>query len=180
MTTLALIAALTLSAPSLWNLDAAKSKVNYHLVHKLHEFTGTDEGKLQGKARITDDGTAQVQIIGQVKDFNSGNGNRDEHMMETVEAEKFPTVTVKAKMPLSAQTGTVEGKATVVANLHGTNETADDAPLKVTFSGNSAHVTGEFDMSIEGFNIKRPSLLFVPINDAMKVSVDLWLTREGS
>jgi YceI-like protein len=179
MTSLALIAALTLSAPSLWTLDAGKSKVSYHLVHKLHEFTGTDDGKLEGKARINDDGTAQIQIVGQVKDFSSGNGNRDEHMMETVEAEKFPTVTVKAKMPLSGQTGDVAGKATVAANLHGTTETVE-APLKVTFSGTTAHVTGEFDMSIEGFSIKRPSLLFVPINDAMKVTVDVWLSRAGS
>jgi YceI-like domain len=178
MTSLALIAALTLSAPSLWTLDAAKSKVSYHLVHKLHEFTGVDDGKLQGKARINDDGTAQVQILGQVKDFGSGNGNRDEHMMETVEAEKFPGVTVKAKMPLSAQTGAVDGKATVAANLHGTTETVD-APLKVTFDGKTAHVTGEFNMSIEGFGIKRPSLLFVPIDDAMKITVYVWLSRDG-
>ncbi len=179
MTTLALIAALTLSAPSIWNLDAARSKVSYHLVHKLHEFTGTDEGKLQGKARLNDDGTAQVQIVGQVKDFSSGNGNRDEHMMETVEAEKYPTVTVRAKMALSTQSGEVEGKATVAANLHGTTQTLD-VPLKVTFKGNAAHVTGDFDMSVEGFSIKRPQLLFVPINDAMKITVDVWLSRAGS
>jgi hypothetical protein len=179
MAHLALIAALTLSAPSLWNLDAARSKVSYHLVHKLHEFTGTNDGHLQGKARVTDDGTAQVQIVGQVKDFSSGNGNRDEHMMETVEAEKFPSVTVKAKMPISGQSGDVEGKATVAANLHGTTQTLD-VPLKVTFKGDSAHVTGEFDMSVEGFSIKRPTLLFVPINDAMKITVDVWLSRAGS
>jgi hypothetical protein len=179
MTSLALIAALTLSTPSLWNLDAARSKVSYHLVHKLHEFTGVDDGQLQGKARINDDGTAQVQIVGQVKDFSSGNGNRDEHMMETVEAEKFPTVTVKAKMPLSGQSGAVEGKATVAANLHGTTQTLD-VPLRVQFKGDSAHVTGEFNFSIEGFGIKRPTLLFVPINDDMKIAVDIWLSRAGS
>lgn len=178
MAHLALIAALTLSTPSMWNLDAGRSKVSYHLVHKLHEFTGTN-GQLQGKARINDDGTAQVQIVGQVKDFSSGNGNRDEHMLETVEAEKFPTVTTKAKMPLSGQTGTVEGKATVVANLHGKPQTVN-VPLKVIFDGGSAHVTGEFNMSVEGFGITRPTLLFVPIDDAMKITVDVWLTRAGS
>jgi hypothetical protein len=160
----------------MWNLDAARSKVSYHLVHKLHEFTGTDDGHLQGKARVNDDGSAQVQIVGQVKDFSSGNGNRDEHMMETVEAEKFPTVTVKAKMPLSSQSGAIDGTATVAANLHGTTQTLD-VPLKVEFKGNSAHVTGEFNFSVEGFSIKRPTLLFVPIDDAMKITVDVWLTR---
>lgn len=179
MTSLALIAALTLSAPTMWNLDAGRSKVSYHLVHKLHEFTGTNDGHLQGKARVSDDGAAQVQIVGQVKDFSSGNGNRDEHMMETVEAEKFPTVTVKAKMPVPGQSGTVEGKATVAANLHGQTQTLD-VPLKVTFKGEAAHVTGEFNYSVEGFGIKRPTLLFVPIDDAMKITVDVWLTRAGS
>jgi hypothetical protein len=177
--TAALALALALAAPTTWNLDAGRSKVSYHLVHKLHEFTGVDDGHLQGKAQVRDDGTALVEIVGQAKDFSSGNGNRDEHMMETVEAEKYPGVTVKAKMPLSAQSGSVDGTAKVQMNLHGQNQTVE-VPLHVTFSGNSAHVTGEYDASVEGFGIKRPTLLFVPINDAMKITVDVWFNRAGS
>lgn len=177
--TAALVLALSLAAPSIWNLDAARSKVSYHLVHKLHEFTGTDDGKLQGKAQLQDDGTVLVQIVGQVKDFSSGNGNRDEHMMETVEAEKYPTVTTKAKMQLPSQSGSVSGTAKILMNLHGQNQTVD-VPLNVSFSGSSAHVTGDYDTSVEGFGIKRPQLLFVPIDDAMKIHVDVWFTRAGS
>ncbi len=174
----ALALALSLAAASTWNLDAGRSKVSYHLVHKLHEFTGTDDGHLTGKAQMQGDGTALVQVMGYVKDFSSGNGNRDEHMMETVEAEKYPTVTTKAKMQLPSQSGSTDGKAKILMNLHGQNQTVD-VPLHVEFSGNSAHVTGSYDTSVEGFGIKRPQLLFVPINDAMKITVDVWFTRAG-
>ncbi len=172
----ALALALSLAAPQVWNLDAARSKVSYHLVHKLHEFTGTNNGHLKGKAQVTDDGTALVQITGLCKDFSSGNGNRDEHMMETVEAEKFPSISTKAKMAVPAG-GDGDGKAKVQMNLHGQNETVE-VPLHVSVSGNSAHVTGEYDTSVEGFGIKRPTLLFVPIDDKMKITVDVWFTRQ--
>ena len=176
---LAIVAALATAAPQTWTLDQSRSKVAYHLVHPAHRFGGTDQ-KLQGKARVLDDGTAQVQILGMVKDFDSGNANRDEHMMETVEAEKFPNVKVKALMKLAGQTGKEEGKAHVEANLHGVNQTLD-VPLEVSFpSPGTAHITGEFNESVEGFGIKRPTLLLVPIDDAMKITVDVWFTRDGA
>ncbi|MHB8417673.1 MAG: YceI family protein [Myxococcales bacterium] len=178
--TAALALALSLAAPSPWNLDSGRSKVSYHLVHKLHEFTGTDDGKLRGKAQVRDDGTALVEVVGQTRDFSSGNGNRDEHMLETVEAEKYPQVLVRAKMQLPAGlSGAADGTAKVKMTLHGQDQTVE-VPLHVAFSGNSAHVTGAFNASVEGFGIKRPQLLFVPIDDAMKITVDVWFTRAGS
>ncbi len=176
---LSLAAALVLASPQTWTLDASRSQVSYQLVHKLHQFTGTDH-RLQGRARVLPDGTVQVEIRGQVKDFDSGNSNRDEHMLETVEAEKFPEVLVRALMKGLVASGTRDGTARVEAKLHGVKQT-EDAPLTVSFpTPGAAHVTGVFNESVEGFGIKRPTLLFIPINDAMKITVDIWFNRDGA
>ncbi|HET6923557.1 MAG TPA: YceI family protein, partial [Anaeromyxobacteraceae bacterium] len=39
----------------------------------------------------------------------------------------------------------------------------------------SARVRGSFEVSLDSFGIKRPSLLFVKIDDACKIDVDLTL-----
>ncbi|MHB1845155.1 MAG: YceI family protein [Deltaproteobacteria bacterium] len=177
MSTLAL--AITLASASMWNLDAPKSWVSYHLVHPAHQFTGTDKGHLEGKARMLPDGTIQVQVVGKVKDFDSENSNRDEHMMETVEAAKYPNVSAKGllKVDPNQTSGTQTATAKIEMNLHGKNETKS-VPVTIAFDGpNRVHVTGKFDASVEGFGITRPQLLFVPISDVMGITLDVWFDR---
>src|SRR4051812_38009232 len=76
-------------------VDRGKSSITYHLVHKLHKFDGISK-QVDGKARLLGDGRAQVMVRAAVESFDSGNSNRDEHMKETVEAARFPTVELKA------------------------------------------------------------------------------------
>jgi hypothetical protein len=173
MLALTALTGLLLAATTNYNLDAAKSTVTYHIVHKLHQVEGVD-AKLEGKARRLDDGTVQAAVRGQVKDFDSHNGNRDEHMMETVEVGKFPAVSVKALLKEPAGSPkTYKTEATCEVTLHGVTQTVK-APVEVTYDdAGKAHVTGTFTTSVEGFKIQRPSLLFVPIDDGMKVDFDL-------
>jgi polyisoprenoid-binding protein YceI len=172
----ALVTTLLLAAPVSYNLDA-KSTVTYTVIHKLHHVEGTN-GKLEGKARRLDDGTVQAMVRGQVKDFDSHNGNRDEHMLETVEAGKYPTVTVKATLKeADPAPKSYKAEATCEVTLHGVTQTAK-MPVDVTYDdAGKAHVTGSFTVSLDGFKVQRPALLFVPVDDALKVDVDLWFAK---
>ncbi len=67
------------------------SSLTYKLKHKLHEVVGTAKPS-DGKARLLPDGTLQVAVRANVKDFDSGNGNRDAHMQEVTEAAMFPLI----------------------------------------------------------------------------------------
>jgi hypothetical protein len=177
LTALTALTGFILTAPVVYDLDAAKSSVTYHIVHKLHHVEGVNK-KLEGKARRLDDGTVQASVRGQVKEFDSHNGNRDEHMLETVDAVKFPSVTVKAllKEP-EGPPKSYKAEATCEVTLHGVAQTAK-APVEVSYDdAGKAHVTGSFTVSVEGFKVQRPSLLFVPIDDAMKVDFDLSFKR---
>jgi hypothetical protein len=176
---LAGITTLLLAAPATFDLDQGKSTVTYTVIHKLHHVEGVNK-KLEGKARRLDDGTVQGMVRALVKEFDSGNGNRDEHMMETVEVAKFPAVTVKATLKeADPNQKTYKTEASCEVTMHGVPQTVK-MPVEVTYDdAGKAHVTGSFTVSLDAFKIQRPALLFVPVDDAMKVDVNLWFTRSS-
>jgi hypothetical protein len=171
MTVSMMVMLLSASDPITLQLDAAKSTVSYTGVHKFHTFTGVSHS-LQGAARILGDGSAQIQIRAPVVSFDSGNGNRDAHMKETVEADKYPDIKVKC---LAKLTGPTSQKATAdcEVDMHGAPEKIS-VPVDLTFdSPTSVHAVGAFSVSWDGFHIERPKLLFVPIDDKGDIKVDL-------
>src|SRR6478752_6439094 len=75
-------------APADYSIDAKDSTLTYHLIHKMHKVDGVSH-KVEGKARLTPDGKAQVLVRAASESFDSGNVNRDAHMKEAVEAAKY-------------------------------------------------------------------------------------------
>lgn len=148
---------------------AGTGTVEYRLVHKFHKIVGVSKAMA---VRGTVDGAGlKLMARTQVGTFDSDNANRDAHMMETVEGEKYPWVQVRAavpnfKLPSSGAT-TVTVQASV--ELHGVAvthpvdiklETKDGVHFKATF---------EFDESLTAHKIERPSLMFVPVDDLIKI-----------
>src|SRR5690349_9565992 len=96
------IISMVLAAPAspafgdeLLSVDAQKSTLTYHLVHKLKKVNGVSR-RVEGRARLLPDGRAQVMVRASADSFDSGNVNRDAHMKEAIESERFPLVELKA------------------------------------------------------------------------------------
>lgn len=186
---LAVLATLLLSAPALaqegahlYSVKAGDSTLTYRLKHKLHVVEGIAH-PTEGKARLLPDGTLQVAVRANVADFDSGNSNRDAHMKEATEAAKFPTVELKGlatgvKVPTTfpaEQTVALKGQLT----FHGVKQSVE-VPLKVTFtSAKEVSAVGTFQVSLEAFKVERPSLLMVPVDDALDLETKFQLKEEG-
>ncbi|RKH32707.1 YceI family protein [Corallococcus sicarius] len=174
---LATLAALLLALPAaaqstarLYSVKKDSSSLTYKLIHKMHTVSGKAKPS-EGKAVLKPDGTLQVAVRAQVKDFDSGNANRDTHMVEVTEAAKYPLIDFKgvatgvktpesfpAKVPV-----TLKGKLT----FHGVTKDVE-LPLTVNFtSAKEATADGTFKISLEGYNIERPSLLLVKVEDEL-------------
>jgi polyisoprenoid-binding protein YceI len=162
-----------------FSVDAGQSKASYHLVHKMHEVTGVSK-KLEGKARLID-GKAQVMVRIPVQSFDSGNVNRDEHMKETVEAAKYPNVELKALgegiMPPAAFPGTTQSKFKGQLTFHGVQQMLELPVTLVWESPTKVRAQTKFNISLDGFKVERPSLMFVKVDDALELTADLVLTR---
>ncbi|MCA1828015.1 MAG: YceI family protein, partial [Myxococcales bacterium] len=73
--------------------DLREGTLTYTVVHKLHEVKGTSR-ELQGRA-VLQGGTLKVQVRATVASFDSGNGNRDEHVREVTHEPVHPFAQVK-------------------------------------------------------------------------------------
>lgn len=143
--------------------------VEYRLVHKFHTTTGVSKAMV---VKGTVDATGlKLMARAQVATFDSNNSNRDAHMMEVVEGEKFPWVSVRAvlpgfKLPTSGTT-----KITVQASveLHGVSV---NHPIDITLDTNDgAAIVASFSFpeSLTAHKIERPSLMFVAVDDLITI-----------
>jgi hypothetical protein len=148
---------------------AGTGRVEYHLVHKFHKFVGVSKAMA---IRGTVDGSGlKLMARAQVGTFDSNNTNRDEHMMETVEGEKYPWVSVRAALPgfkLPAS-GTTTITLQAAVELHGV---AVNHPIDIkleTRDGQHFKASFEFDESLTSHKIERPSLMFVKVDDTIRI-----------
>jgi polyisoprenoid-binding protein YceI len=162
------------AGPRLFAIPPGGAKLSYDVVHKLHEVKA-DSTAAEGKAAVSPDGTVQAMVRVPVSSFMSGDGNRDEHMLETLEASRFPTVTLKLVgkvKPPETFPATVTATFKGELELHG-QKNAETVEVTIAFaSAGEARVTTRLTVSLDRYKIERPSLLFVKLDDPCKVEVD--------
>src|SRR5579864_5823891 len=105
-------------AQSQWVLE--KSTLTYHVSHPLHESEGTSHAA-RGKG-VCRAGQCDFLIAAPVKSFDSGDSNRDLHMLQVARGAQFPLVTVRVRLPEDAASS-----ATIYADL------------EIEFAGQTAH-----------------------------------------
>src|ERR1700737_101423 len=112
MTALRLALVLALSpvagGDSQWVLE--QSTLTYHVSHPLHESEGVSHAA-RGKG-VCHAGQCDFLIAAPVKSFDSGDSNRDLHMVQVTRGGQFPIITVRTRLPESAA-----GTATIHADL---------------------------------------------------------------
>ncbi|NMO14038.1 YceI family protein [Pyxidicoccus fallax] len=179
---LALPAAAQAQQARTYSVKKDGSSLTYKLKHKLHEVVGKASPS-DGKARLLADGTLQVAVRANVKDFDSGNSNRDAHMQEVTESAKFPLIDFKGvasgvKVPASFPAKvpvTLKGQLT----FHGVKQNIE-VPMTVVFNTDKQAVAeGTFDISLEAYKIDRPSLLMVKVDDKLVLESKLVFEVEG-
>ena len=145
-----------------------KSSITYLLVHPLHKIEATSKDVLF-KAEIDPvkkeikSVTAEVDVT----TFDSGNSNRDSHAMEVIDAITYPLVTfTSTSVTPSGDSLAVEGKLV----FHGVTKTIT-ATVIPSWQQQALSVQGNFGLSLTAFNIERPSLLLIPVNDTLKFSL---------
>src|ERR1700726_2137381 len=90
------------AADSQWILQ--QSTLTYHVSHPLHQSEGVSHGA-KGKG-VCHAGQCEFLIAVPVKSFDSGDSNRDLHMIQVTRGAEFPMVTVRTHLPESASTST--------------------------------------------------------------------------
>jgi polyisoprenoid-binding protein YceI len=152
------------------NLDLVKEEsfVTYRIVHPLHEIEATSKDVqyvIQADPSTKEIKRVSAQV--DVTTFDSGNSNRDSHAMEVIDAITYPEVTfASTSIAQAGDSVNVTGKLT----FHGVTKEIVLRGLS-TWSDHKLVVHGGFAISLTGFNIERPSLLMIPVEDALTFSI---------
>jgi len=171
----AALVAVAIVAPGTWAVAPSGSALRYRVVHKLHPVDGAST-EIEGKVLVRPDGAVMAEVRVPVASFKSGDGNRDEHMLETLNVGSFPFVVFKgiAKLQDGASVLQMQGEV----DLHGVKKRYR-VPLQLSPQPDgSVRVHGQFDISLEAHGIERPSLLFIKLADACHIELDLLLREE--
>ena len=150
----------------------AQSVISYKVTHPLHHVVGkTTEARGKG---ICKNGHCHFIVGVPVKSFDSGDGNRDTHMLQITKGADHPLITVNIDFNSPDKKGfPKEQKADLTIQFAGKTVKYPQVALKmVPLGGSHVQVTALIALSLKDFEITPPSLLGVPIEDSVPVQVD--------
>lgn len=157
-----------LPADGQWVLD--QSTLTYHVSHPLHQIDGVSHGA-RGKG-VCQAGHCDFLIAVPVKSFDSGDSNRDLHMIQVARGAQFPMVTVRLRLPAEAAS-----LATINADLEvefaGQTAHYKQVPFQHVTQGNQARITGTIPAALSDFKIEPPSLLAIPTKNEIPIRVEM-------
>lgn len=160
-------------ADSQWVLE--QSALTYHVVHPMHQVTGVSH-EARGKG-VCHNGQCEFLIAVPVKSFDSGDSNRDLHMLEVTRGAQFPLISVRTTVPESATaSGTVQ--ADLEVEFAGHTVDYKNIEFKETQQGDTVHITGAIPAKCSDFKIAPPELLMIPIKNEIPVDVDMTWQRQ--
>lgn len=143
-----------------------ESTIGYTLGHPLHTVQGISK-QVSSQLVIADAGDKilQVTVSVPVRSFDSGNRARDRDMLKVTEADQYPEVTFVSSAIVER-----DGELSVTGQLtfHGVVRDIEFAARKHR-KGEKLVVEGGFEVSLEEFKIKRPSILTMKVKDNLQV-----------
>ena len=156
------------SAAGQWVLD--QSTLTYHVSHPLHQSEGISHAA-RGKA-VCNAGQCDFLIAVPVKSFDSGDSNRDLHMIQVTRGAEFPMVTVRTRLPESAAAA-----STVNADLEiqfaGQTAHYKQVPFQVGHEGKETRITGTIPATLSDFKIDPPTLLTLPVKNELPIRIEM-------
>jgi hypothetical protein len=160
-------------SPQAWVLT--QSTLSYHMSHPVHQVDGVSHAA-RGKG-VCSAGVCDFLVAAPVKSFDSGDTNRDEHMLQVTRGADFPVVSVRFRLPESElNSPTIDCDLEV--QFAGNTAHYTHVSFQQTIQGNTHHITGVVPSTLTDFKIPPPTFLTVPIKNEIPVKVDLLWQRQ--
>jgi len=169
-----LSACLFLAFPAFAQTDSqwvlSQSTLTYHVSHPLHQTDGVSHAA-RGKG-VCHSGQCEFLIAVPVKSFDSGDSNRDLHMLQVTRGGEFPMVTVRTILPEDAS-----ASATIHADLEiqfaGQTAKYKQVPFEQSKQGVETKISGTIPAKLADFKIDPPSLLTVAVKNEIPIRVEM-------
>ncbi len=151
-----------------------QSTLTYSVTHPLHHVEGTSHAA-RGKG-VCHAGQCDFLVAVPVKSFDSGDSNRDLHMLQVTRGAQFPMVVVRTQFPEAAMTApTID--ADLEVQFAGQTAEYKGIPFQRVTRGNGVRITGTIPATCSDFKITPPSFLTVAIKNEIPVRADMTWRR---
>lgn len=156
------------AADSQWVLE--QSTLTYHVSHPLHQSEGVSHAA-RGKG-VCHEGQCDFLIAVPVKTFDSGDSNRDLHMLQVTRGAEFPMVTVRTRLP-EADAGATTIHADLEIKFAGQTAEYKQVLFQLSKEGNQTRISGTIPATLTDFKIDPPSLLTMPVKNDIPIKVEM-------
>jgi hypothetical protein len=164
---------LVTAAESQWVLE--QSTLTYHVSHPLHQTEGVSRAA-RGKG-VCHEGQCDFLIAVPVKSFDSGDSNRDLHMLQVTRGAQFPMVTVRTRLP-EGSPESADIRADLEVLFAGHTVQYKQVPFQVIKVGGEIQISGSVPATLSDFKIEPPSLLAMPVKNDIPVMVKMTWRRQ--
>jgi len=148
----------------------AQSTLTYHISHPMHQVDGVShEARGKGTCHA---GQCDFLIAVPVKSFDSGDSNRDLHMLQVTRGGQFPLVTVRTPLP---ETALPSSTIQVDLEVQFAGQTAHykQVPFQLVKQGSEIRLTGTIPATLSDFKIDPPKLLTFAVKNEMPIRVEM-------
>ena len=155
-------------ADSQWVLE--ESTLTYHVSHPLHQTEGVTHAA-KGKG-VCHGGECDFLIAVPVKTFDSGDSNRDLHMLQVTRGGEFPMIIVRTRLPETASSQTTL-HADLEIQFAGQTVQYKQVALERKADAKDTLITGTIPLTLTDFKIDPPKLLAMPVKNEIPVRVEM-------
>ena len=124
-----------------------QSTLTYHVSHPLHQVEGVSHAA-RGKG-VCQAGQCQFLIAAPVKSFDSGDSNRDLHMLQVVRGGEFPMITVRTQIP--EQTAISHSSRPGCSVCRAKTAHYAQVPFQLVVQGDQIRITGTIPATLADF-----------------------------
>ena len=161
---------------SYYSIIQSDSEVEYSGRHPMHAFTGRSSSIILLSDCDNNRDKCDLRFTVPVISLNSGNDNRDSNMLNYLGAFSYSEIILNIEDFIIKEYNSDSIPCAIT--IHGVTQIIN-IPLTVKLkSSNQYTASSTFFILLEEFDIPRPKLLFVPIDNEIRIKVDLLIKRE--
>ena len=146
------------------------SLITYFGVHYLHKWEGStsDVNGVVSYNKASEQYECSISVP--LSTFSSGNDNRDSNMLVYCKAFDFPNINFQStSIKVQEDTLEIEGRI----EFAGKEKVIKTSAELNSLDNNLFAIEGELDILLSEFEVERPSLLFVEIEDLVKIKYSI-------
>jgi len=169
-----------------YQIEPNLSSLEFNVSAQLHMVHGTG-GKFQGKIIGTPDDITQTTMSIKLDPatFNTDNDKRDQTMREkSLELSKFPLIEFTSTSIESTKKELVDEQP-ITATVHGTLklhgvESKISVPVQILKKGDELTASGDIALKLDDFQIYRPRVVFVKLQNDISIHFKIGARKSGS